>query len=63
MRKLDDEVFVNIHKAYLHMVVRKNTIFPCIELLKCLIDHSNGQKCVISDDNGEITEVFLPIEV
>jgi hypothetical protein len=38
-RKLDDEVFIKIHKAYLHMVVSKTPVFPCIEILKWLIDH------------------------
>jgi hypothetical protein len=61
-RKLDDEVFVNIHKAYLHMVASRNLIFPCIKLLKWLIDHSDAQKCVIDDDNGQIIGVFLPVE-
>jgi hypothetical protein len=63
MRKLDDEVFVNIHKAYLHMVARRTLVFPCIELLKWLIDHNDAHKCVINDDNGQITGVFLPVEV
>ena len=58
-RKLDDEVFVNICKAYLHMVASRTSIFPCIELLKWLIDHSDAQKCVINDDNGQIARVFL----
>jgi hypothetical protein len=62
-RKLDDEVFVNIHKAYLHMVASRTPVFHCIELLKWLIDHSDAQKCVINDDNGQIVEVFIPIEV
>jgi hypothetical protein len=62
-RKLDDEVFVNIHKAYLHMVVSRTLVFPCIELLKWLIDHSDAHKCVINDDNGQIVGVFLPVEV
>jgi hypothetical protein len=60
---LDDEVFINIHKAYLHMVVSRTLVFPCIELLKWLIDHSDAQKCVINDDNGQIIGVFLPVEV
>jgi hypothetical protein len=63
MRKLDDEVFVNIHKAYLHMVARRTLVFPCTELLKWLIDYNDAHKCVINDDNGQIIGVFLPIEV
>jgi hypothetical protein len=62
-RKLDDEVFVNIHKAYLHMVASMTLVFPCVELLKWLIDHNDAQKCVINYDNGQIIEVFLPVEV
>jgi hypothetical protein len=62
-RKLDNEVFVNIRKAYLHMVARRTPVFPFIELLKWLIDHTDAQKCVINDDNGQIVRVFLPVEV
>jgi hypothetical protein len=62
-RKLDDEIVINIHKAYLHMVVSRTPVFPCIELLKWLIDHSDAHKCVINDDNGQIVRVFLLVEV
>jgi hypothetical protein len=41
-RKLDDEVFINIHKAYLHIMASETLVFPCIELLKWIIDHSNA---------------------
>ena len=63
MRKMDDEVFINIQKAYLHMVASRTLLFPCIELLKWLVDHSDAQKCVIKYDNGQIMRVFLPVEV
>jgi hypothetical protein len=38
-------------------------VFPCIELLKWLIDHTDAQKCLINDDNDECVGVFLPSEV
>jgi hypothetical protein len=60
---MDDEVFINICKDYLHMVASMTLVFPCIELLKFLIDHTNAQKCVINDDNGQIARVFLLVEV
>jgi hypothetical protein len=44
-RKLDDEVLPNIRRAYLHMVARWSPVFPCIELLKWLIDHTDAHKC------------------
>jgi ribonuclease HI len=44
------------------MVASRTLVFPCIELLKWLIDHTNAQKCVINDDNGQIAGVFLPVE-
>jgi hypothetical protein len=50
-------------KAYLHMVARRSPVFPCIELLKWIIDHVDAQKCLINDDNDECIEVFLPSEV
>jgi hypothetical protein len=62
-RRLDDEVLPNIHKAYLHMVASRSLVFPCIELLKWLIDHTDAHKCLINDDNDECVGVFLPSEV
>jgi 1-deoxy-D-xylulose 5-phosphate reductoisomerase len=62
-RKLDEEVLFNIHKAYLHMVASQYPVFPCIELLKWIIDHTDTQKCLINDDNDECVRVFLPLEV
>jgi hypothetical protein len=62
-RKLDDEVLPNICRAYLHMVASQSLVFPCIELLKLLIDHTDAHKCLINDDNGECIRVFLPSEV
>jgi hypothetical protein len=63
MRKLDDEVFSNIRRSYLHMVGSRNPMFPCIEILKCLIDHTDTQKCLINDFNGECVRFFLPVQV
>jgi hypothetical protein len=63
IRKLDEEVLPNIHKAYLHMVAIRSPFFPCIELLKWIIDHIDTQKCLINDDNDKCVRVFLPSEV
>jgi hypothetical protein len=59
-RNLNDEVLPNIHKDYLHMVASQSPVFPCIELLKWIIDHTDAQKCSINDENGECVRVFLP---
>jgi hypothetical protein len=45
------------------MVANKNLVFPYIELLQWLIDHTDMQKCLINDDNGECVRVFLLVEV
>jgi hypothetical protein len=45
------------------MVARRTPIFPCIEVLKWLIDHTETQKCLINDDNGGCFRVFLLVEV
>jgi hypothetical protein len=45
------------------MVAWKTPIFPCIEVLKWLIDHTNKHKFLINDENGGCVGVFLPIEV
>jgi hypothetical protein len=38
-RKLNDEVLPNIRKAYLHMVSRWSPVFPCIEIMRWIIDY------------------------
>jgi hypothetical protein len=63
VRELDDEVFLNIRWSYLHMVASITPIFPCIEALKWLIDHTNTHKFLINDENGGYLGVFLPVEV
>jgi hypothetical protein len=45
------------------MVSIRTPVFPCIELLKWLIDHTDTQKCLINKFNGECDGVFLPVEV
>jgi hypothetical protein len=45
------------------MVARITLIFPCIEVLKWLIDHMDGHKFLINDENGRCVRVFLPTEV
>jgi hypothetical protein len=62
-RKLDDEVLPNVRRAYLHMVASQTLVFPCIELLKWLIDHTDTQFFLINDANGECIGVFFPSEV
>jgi hypothetical protein len=57
---MSSQIFIGIH---LHMVARWSPVFPCIELLKWIIDNANAQKCLINDDNGECVEVFLSSEV
>jgi hypothetical protein len=45
------------------MVASRTPVFPCSELLKFLIDHTDMHKCLINDDNGGCIGVFLPLEV
>jgi hypothetical protein len=52
VRALDEQVFPNIQHSYLHMVARRTLIFPCIEVLKWLIEHTGVKKCLINDENG-----------
>jgi hypothetical protein len=59
----DNEVFPNIWWSYLHMVASRTLVFPCVEILKWLIDHTDTQKCLINDDNGGCVGVFLPVEI
>jgi hypothetical protein len=44
------------------MVASRTPIFPCIEVLKCLIDHIDRNKLLINDENGGCVIVFLPTE-
>jgi hypothetical protein len=45
------------------MLARRTPIFPCIEVLKWLIEHIDTQQCLINDENGECVRVFLSVEV
>lgn len=56
VRALDDQVFPNIRRSYLRMVASKTLVFPCIEVLKWLIDHTNAHKCLINDENASVLE-------
>jgi hypothetical protein len=62
-RKLNNEVLLNVRKAYLHMVARKTLVFPCIKLLKWIIDHTDAHRCLINDENGGCIRFFLLVEV
>jgi hypothetical protein len=63
VRALNDEVFLNIQWLYPHMVARRTIVFPCIELLKWLINNTDTHKNFINDDNGGFVIVFLLVEV
>jgi hypothetical protein len=45
------------------MVARRTLVFPCIEIMKWLINHTDGHKCLINDKNGGCVRFFLLIEV
>jgi hypothetical protein len=45
------------------MVERRMLIFPCIEVLKWLNDHTDRHKCLINYENGGCVKVFLLVEV
>jgi hypothetical protein len=36
---------------------------PCIDVLKWIIDHTNGHKFLINNENGGCIRVFLPTKV
>jgi hypothetical protein len=63
VRALDHQVLLNIRPSYIHMVARRTLVFPCIEVMKWLIDHTYMHTCLINDDNGGCVRVFLPTEV
>jgi hypothetical protein len=58
---LDDQVFPNIKRSYLHRVACWTPVFPCIEILGWIIDHT--MKCAINNADGECVGVILPVEV
>jgi hypothetical protein len=63
VRILDDQVFPNIRRSYLHMVACRTPVFPCIETLGWMIDHTDAIKCTVNNEEGECVGVFLPVEV
>jgi hypothetical protein len=60
---LDDQVFPNIWQSCLHMVVCRTQVFPCIETLGWIIDHTDAMKFIVNNENNESVGVFLLIEV
>jgi hypothetical protein len=63
VRALDDQVFPNIQWSCLHMVACQTPVFPCIETLGWIINHTYTMKCLVNDENGGCVSVFLPTEV
>jgi hypothetical protein len=63
LRVLNDQVFLNIRRSYLHMVARRTLVLPYIEVLKWLINHMDEKISFINDENGVCVRFFLPIEV
>jgi hypothetical protein len=45
------------------MVSCRTPVFPCIKVLKWLIDHIDVQKCMINNENDGCVGFFLPTEV
>jgi len=44
------------------MVASRTMVLPCIETLEWIIHHTNADKCVIDNVDGECIGVFLPME-
>jgi hypothetical protein len=42
------------------MVSSRTPFFPCIEVLKWLMDHIDTLKCLIKNENGGCVGFFLP---
>jgi hypothetical protein len=63
VRMLDDQVFSNIRWSCLHMVDCRTLVFPWIETLGWIIDHTDVMKCLVNDENGSCVSVFLLTEV
>jgi hypothetical protein len=59
VRILDDQVFPNIRRSYLHMVACRTPVFPCIETLGWIIDHTDVMKCMVNNEEGECVGVFF----
>jgi hypothetical protein len=45
------------------MVPSRTPVFPCIEVLKWLIDHMDEKKFLINNENGRCVIVFLSTKV
>jgi hypothetical protein len=63
VRELDDQVFQNIRRSSLYMVVAKTHIFPCVDLLEWIIHHVDVEKFLLNNKYGECISVFLPTKV
>jgi hypothetical protein len=60
VKVLDNQVFPNIRRSYLHMVACRTPIFPFIKILNWLINHIDEKKFLINNDNGGCVGCFLP---
>jgi hypothetical protein len=63
IRMLDDGVFPNIMRSYLHMVSCQTPVLPCIETIGWIIDHTDTMKCIVNHEEGKYVGFFLPVEV
>ena len=63
VRVLDDQGFPNIQQSFFDMVAYRTPVFPCINTLSWITDHTDTQKCLINDENGRCVGFFLPTEV
>jgi hypothetical protein len=60
LRVVDDQVFQNIRCSRLHLATTRAPVFPCIEAVEWIINHTNCRNCVINNEKGECIGVFLP---
>jgi hypothetical protein len=53
VREMDDQMFQNIRRSSLYMVVARTPILPCVETLEWIIHHADAEKCLLNNKDGE----------
>jgi hypothetical protein len=56
---LDDQVFPNIKRSYMHRVACRTPVLPCIKIFVWIIDHADTVKCTIKNAEGKCVGVVI----
>jgi hypothetical protein len=62
IREVDDKVFINIRKSFLHYVARGHLLCLHLEAIEWIIDHTDLKKSMIMNDASQCMGSFLAVK-